>query len=226
VVTLEVKQEAEKRMNAEAETNPQVDILWHTVPFGHKDSYALEILGQVLSTRTGRLYKGLVLGTGVATEVWADQGSQKWAGYFNAGGEAREGRKPAEVEAAIYTEIEKLQKEDMPAEELQKVKNNFAAAEYRRLSSNFPILMQLVHNEGLGDWQEVNLAGEKIQAVTAADVKRVAGKYLTKENRSVATYVRKPGKTKPAESRRSGKTAEAGRKDQGSGMRNEEQGMI
>jgi hypothetical protein len=48
-------------MNAEAEANPQVDILWHTVPFGHKDSYPLAILAQVLSTRTGRLYKGLVL---------------------------------------------------------------------------------------------------------------------------------------------------------------------
>ncbi len=33
VVTLEVKQMAEKRMYAEAEANPQVDILWHTVPF-------------------------------------------------------------------------------------------------------------------------------------------------------------------------------------------------
>src|SRR6267142_902683 len=49
VVTLEIKQVAEKRMNAEAETNPQVDINWHTVPFAHRDSYALEILGQILS---------------------------------------------------------------------------------------------------------------------------------------------------------------------------------
>src|SRR5262249_19146858 len=32
VVTLEVPQTAEKRMNAEAEANPQVDVVWHTVP--------------------------------------------------------------------------------------------------------------------------------------------------------------------------------------------------
>ncbi len=192
VVTLEVKQMAEKRMDAEADTNPQVDILWHTVAFQHKDSYALEILGQILSTRTGRLYKNMVLGSGVATEVYADQGSQKWAGYFNAGGEVREGHKPAEVEQAIYENIDKLKTEDVPAEELQKVKNNFAAAEYRRLSSNFPILMHLVRNDGLGDWREINEAGPKIQAVTAADVKRVANAYFTPENRTIATYVRKP----------------------------------
>jgi predicted Zn-dependent peptidase len=195
VVTIEVKQVAEKRMYAEADTNPQVDLLWHTVPFGHKDSYALEILGQILSTRTGRLYKGLVLGSSVATEVYADQGSEKWAGYFNAGGEAREGHKPEEVETGILSNIEKLKNEEVPAEELQKVKNNFAAAEYRRLSSNMPILMHLIHNDGEGDWHEINEAGPKIQAVTAADVKRVVNQYFSKENRTVAIYTRKPGTT-------------------------------
>ncbi len=198
VVTLEVKQVAEKRMYAEAEANPQVDILWHTVAFEHSDSYPLEILGQVLSTRTGRLYKGLVLGSGVATEVYADQTSQKWAGYFNAGGEARDGHKPEEVEQGIYENIERMKKEDVPPDELQKVKNNFAAAEYRRLSSNFPILMHLIQNDGYGDWHEINEAGPKLQAVTAADVKRVANKYFSKENRTVAIYTRKPD-TRPPE---------------------------
>ncbi|MFN2385196.1 MAG: M16 family metallopeptidase [Thermoanaerobaculia bacterium] len=193
VVTLEVKQQAEKRMYAEAEANPQVDILWHTVPFGHKDSYPLQVLAQLLSTRTGRLYKGLVLGSQVATQTFASQNSQKYAGAFNAGGEVKEGKKPEDVEKGIYAEIEKLQKEPVPAEELQKVKNNFAAAEYRRLASNFPILVQLIVNDGMGDWREVNEAGPKVQAVTAADVQRVAKEYFTKENRAVAVYTRKPG---------------------------------
>jgi len=63
-------------MNAEAEANPQVDITWHSAAFKHRDSYALQILGQILSTRTGRLYKGLVLGSGVATSAYASQNSQ------------------------------------------------------------------------------------------------------------------------------------------------------
>lgn len=195
VVTLEVKQLAEKRMYAEADTNPQVDMMWHTVPFGHKDSYALQVLGEILANRTGRLYKNLVLGSGVATSVDAGQGSQKWAGYFDANGEAREGHKPEEVEQGILDEIAKLQKDDVPAEELQKVKNNFAAREYRRLSANFPILHQIIYYDGEGDWHEINEEGPKIQAVTAADVKRVAEKYFTKENRTVAIYTRKAGTT-------------------------------
>jgi predicted Zn-dependent peptidase len=191
VVTREVKQHAEKRLYAEADTNPQADILWHTVPFQHKDSYPLQILGQILSTRTGRLYKNLVLTNSLATEVWAHQISQRWEGFFNAGGEAREGRKPEEVEQGIYTILEQLKREEVPAEELQKVKNNFAAGEYRRLSANYPILMQVLHNDGEGDWREINDAGPKIQAVTAADVRRVATQYFTRENRSVAIYTRK-----------------------------------
>jgi predicted Zn-dependent peptidase len=194
VVTLEIKQPGEKRLYGEAEANPQVDVLWHTVAFGHPDSYALQILAQLLSTRTGRLYKGLVLGSKVATESSARQFSRKWAGFFNAGGEAREGHTPEEVEQAIYAEIEKIKTDPVPAEELQKVKNNFAANEYRRLSSNMAILFQLIFNAGLGDWREINAAGLKIQAVTAEDVRRVANTYLTRESRSVAIFTRKAPK--------------------------------
>ena len=193
VVTLEVKQVAEKRMNAEAETNPQVDIYWHTVAFGHRDSYALQVLAQLLSTRTGRLYKGLVLGSEVATDAFASQESRKWAGLFNAGGEAKEGHTPEEVEQGIYAELEKLKQGELPSEELQKVKNNFAAGEYRKLASSMPILMQLIQHDGHGHWREINEAGAKLQAVTAADVKRVAGEYFTKENRAVGIYTRKGG---------------------------------
>jgi len=193
VVTWEPPQPAEKRFYAEAEANPQVDILWHTVPFGHKDSYALEVLAQLLSTRTGRLYKGLVLGREVATQTFARQEPRRWAGLFNAGGEARDGHTPQEVEQAIYEELEKLKETEVPERELQKVKNNFAAAEYRKLASNNAILFQLIFNEGLGDWREINAAGPKIQAVTAADVQRVARRYFTRENRAVAIYTRKAG---------------------------------
>jgi predicted Zn-dependent peptidase len=80
----------------------------------------------------------------------------------------------------------------VPAEELRKVKNQFAAGEYRRLSANMPILMQLIQTDGLGDWREINAAAPKLQAVTAADVQRVANKYFTKENRVVGIYTRKP----------------------------------
>jgi predicted Zn-dependent peptidase len=193
VVTVEVAQVAAKRMYAEAEANPSADLNWHTVPFGHKDSYPLKVLAELLATHTGRLYKGLVLGSRAATEIYAEQQSQKWAGGFTAGGDAAEGKTPEDVEKGVLAELEKLKREEVPAEELQKVKNQFAAGEYRRLSSNTAILHQLIQTEGEGNWREINESAPKIQAVTAADVQRVARKYFTKENSYTGIYTRKAG---------------------------------
>ena len=199
VTTLEIPSVGEKRYYAEAETNPQVEIHWRTVGFGHRDSYALEVLQQLLLGRTGRLYKALVLGKQVATEAFAQQDSRKWAGAFAVGAEVKEGKTPLEVEQALEEEIGRIKVGDVPAEELQKVKNNFAAAEYRKLSANMPILFQLIFNEGLGDWREVNTGGAQIQAVTAADLRKVAVDYFKKENRAVAVYTRKAGAVADAE---------------------------
>jgi predicted Zn-dependent peptidase len=191
VTTLEPPQMAEKRLYAEAEANPQVEIVWHTVPFGHRDSYALEVLAQVLSDRTGRLFKGLVLAREIATDVTVRQDERKWAGLFRIHAEARDGRRAQELERAIYEELEELKTTLLPERELQKVKNQFAAYEFRKLTANYPILFQLLMYEGLGDWRAINEAGPKYQAVTAEDVQRVARHYFQTENRNVAIYRRK-----------------------------------
>ena len=109
------------------------------------------------------------------------------------GGEITEGNTPEQVEQEIYKLVEELKTKQVPQKELQKVKNNFAAAEYRRLSSNHPMLMQIMRSEGMGNWREINEAGPKLQSVTAMDLQRVAKKYFTKKNRAVAVYTRKPG---------------------------------
>jgi predicted Zn-dependent peptidase len=193
VVTLEPKQLGEKRFNAEAETSPTVRIWWKTVPFLHKDTPALDLLSDVLSGRTGRLYKGLVLGRQVANEVLAVIDPRKHAGIFMVETTVKDGKEPATAEAAVYEEIEKLRKDEVPPEELQKVKNAFKANSYRRLSSPFAIFLQLVSYDGLGDWRYINTSPERADAVTAADLRRVAREYLTKENRTVATFLRKEG---------------------------------
>ena len=200
MTTLPPKWEAEMRFAGEADTNPQVAVQWHTVPFQHRDAYALEVLAQLLNGRTGRLYKALVLpADAVATQASASQQSQKYAGSFGVSAEAKEGKGVEELEKGIHAVVEKLRTEAVPPEELQKVKNVFAAGAFRRLTSSMAMLFQLIFNDGLGDWREVNEGPKKVQAVTAEDVKRVANLYLTKENRAVAVYTRKAGAPPAAE---------------------------
>jgi predicted Zn-dependent peptidase len=193
VVTLEPKQIGEKRFNAEAETSPTVRIWWKTVAALHKDTPALDLLSDILTGRTGRLYKGLVLGRQVANASSASIDDRKYAGIFMVETTVKDGKEPAAAEAAVYEEIEKLQKQPVPAEELQKVKNAYKANAYRRLSSPFYVGFQLVRNEALGDWRLINTSAELADAVTAADLQRVAQQYLTKQNRTVATFLRKEG---------------------------------
>lgn len=193
VVTLETKQMAEMRMNAEADTQPQVEVRYHTVPFQHKDSYALDVLSSILNGRTGRLYKEMVEGSGVASSARAGQDSRKYAGYFSFEAETKGEAKPADLESAWYAQLKRLQNEPVGEKELQKVKNKAAADAYRRLQSNFFLLIQLASAEAAGDWSEINKESAKIQAVTAEDIKRVANKYFDPSNRSVATYTRKAG---------------------------------
>lgn len=193
VVTEEVPQRAEMRMLAEADAQPSVTVQYHTVPFGHSDSYALDMLTQILNGRTGRLYKGLVEGAEVASSASASQDSRKYAGAFAFNAEIKGDSTPEDLEEAWYEELERIQTEPIGERELQKVRNNVAADAYRRLQNNFFLMIQLGFAENMGDWKYINQEPKRLQAVTAEDIQRVAQKYFKPENRSVAIFRRKAG---------------------------------
>jgi predicted Zn-dependent peptidase len=191
VRTREVEQMAEKRMVAFAETNPQVEIRYHSVADGHVNEPALVVLGALLSGQTGRLYKSLVLDQQIATGVAAGQNGMKWEGYFELSGVAKPGIAPEQVEQALYREIEKFQKEKVGERELQKIKNQFAADNFRRLDSRFNLMMQILISDNNRGWRSLNEDPQKIAAVTVEDIQRVANIYFKPENRAVALYYTK-----------------------------------
>jgi predicted Zn-dependent peptidase len=194
MITTEMPQQAEKRFLAEADTNPEVVIRYHAVPFNHKDMYAFQLLADILNRRTGRLYASLVEGQQVAVgEPEASFEPKKYEGYFEVGAEVKEGKRPADVEVALEAELSKLGSEPVGDHELQKVKNQELANSFRRLQSNFFLMLQLLLYDSLDTWTYINESPAKVQAVTAADIQRVAGQYLTAEGRNVAVYVRKEG---------------------------------
>src|SRR5260370_20119376 len=144
VRTVEAPQLGEQRMSASAETNPEVRIRFNTVADGTKDETAFLILTTLLTDRTGRLYKSLVLEQQVANSAFAGHEGRKYEGFFEFRGVAKPGKTPEQVEQAIYKEIEKLQNEPVPERELQKVKNQQAATNFRSLQSGFSLMQQLL----------------------------------------------------------------------------------
>jgi predicted Zn-dependent peptidase len=148
------------------------------------------MLSELLNERTGRLYRGLVEGRGIAASARTASDTRKYAGLFSFEAEARGDAKPGQLEQAWYEELAKLQEAEVPERELRKVKNRVAAGNYRRLENNMSLLVQLAFYETLLDWREINEAPKKYEAVTAADIRRVANTYFKPANRSVATYTR------------------------------------
>ena len=74
----------------------------------------------------------------------------------------------------------------MTPDELQSVKTRVKASLLRQLESNQTLAFQLATVQTLfGDWRELFRSVDKIDKVTAADVRRVANATFTSQNRTV-----------------------------------------
>jgi predicted Zn-dependent peptidase len=194
VVTEEIEQLTERRMKAMADTNPSVTLRWHTVPFGNNDYYALDVMDSILNERTGRLYKSLVEEKQIATgQPYSSHNAMKYGGYLELGAEVADGVDHQVVEDALIFEIARLKEEPVGERELQKVKNQALAGSYRRLQSDFYLLLQLLLYDVWEDWSYLNESSARIQAVTAEDVQRVANTYFSETGLNALWYFRKEG---------------------------------
>jgi predicted Zn-dependent peptidase len=141
------------------------------------------------------LYKSLVLDKQLALNVEVDffpggVMGDRHAGVMNIYAEPKEEVSTAKVEKAIYEELEKLATESVDETELSKIKNNINADYIWASYSNFGLAYRLAVTQNMThDWQNLFRLRENLLAVTPEDIKRVASKYLTENNRTVATLV-------------------------------------
>jgi hypothetical protein len=124
---------------------------------------------------------------GGGLEVGAGQDSLKYAGAFRMSAEGISGVRAEQLEEAMYEVLEDLKKNPVPAEELQKVKNQMRVQNIRFLDlmSGIGMLFYLGRNAAMGDWTEANNHPDKCDLVTAEDIQRVANKYFGKNQRNV-----------------------------------------
>lgn len=193
VVTLEIPSKAEMRMFAECDCQPQVRVWYHTPPFAHEDSYALNVLSEILNGRTGRLYKKMVEEEGIASSAFAQLDARKYASAFAFQAETKGDATPEQLLASWEEVVADLRENPVEERELQKVRNQIVADQFRQLQSNFFLMVQLGYYEALDDWRYINEAPSRLQQVTADDIQRVIEKYFAKENRAIGFYTRKEG---------------------------------
>ncbi|HET6573382.1 MAG TPA: pitrilysin family protein [Fimbriiglobus sp.] len=168
---------------------------FNTVKSGNPDEYVLDLIEDILAGgKTSRLYRRLVEQERLVNAVGAGNSSGRYPGWFAVNVEMLQGKDRARAEAIVFEELEKLAKEPVTDAELRRVK--------RAALASFIFSRESVHNLAdlvsrtvlLHDVDYLKTYLDRLNAVTAADIRRVVAKYLTKPKSAVVWSVPAEGK--------------------------------
>ncbi|MGQ0693972.1 MAG: M16 family metallopeptidase [Nitrospiraceae bacterium] len=197
-LSAEPEQRGERRFLLKREAQVPFVMMGFRVPnYSSEDSFALDILESILSHgKSSRLYQSLVYDQKNSLAVGAEYSlMQADPSLFYFYSLVSPGAKVEVVEDALQREITRLQSEPPSELELQRAKNQVEASRIFEQDSNFRHAMLLGQSESIGaGWRRVDQFLDRIRAVTAKDVQRVAKQYLTSDNRTVGLLVPLPSK--------------------------------
>jgi zinc protease len=173
---------------------PVVNIAWHVPNYKSADAPALELLSTVLSEgRSSRLYrhlvydKRMVLGAGGEYSYTSLDPTLFWFYATLLPGQTAEA-----VEQALLAEVEQLKTEPVPAEELDRARNQIEASFVWQQDSVFSRAAVLGRYEMMGSWHLLDDFLPKLRAVTPADLQRVARLYFAVDRKNVSILLPAP----------------------------------
>ena len=178
--------ERRKTLSDPLARQPQYEAGYVTVPGNSPDFYALTLLGDVLSSgKTSRLYQALVE-KDLAVGVGAGPDESTGPGLFTVSASLPPNGDVAGVEAVLDQEIARIQTDGVTPDELATAKVQERVGAVRGLQTALGRAEQLgLYAVQFHDPNRVNTLLPDLQKVMAADVQRVAQKYLVPANRSV-----------------------------------------
>jgi zinc protease len=206
----EPPQRGERRVNlAGPGSTSYLQVAYHAPAASDPDFFPMAVLSTILTgasgmnlfsgsppNRTSRLYKALVE-TELAASVSGGLPPTLDPYLYRIAATARSGKTPGQVEEALETEIERVLKEPISAEELETA--------IKQTKAQFAYSSESVTNQGywLGyssivadiGWFETFLSN--LEAVTVDEVQRVASAYLEPRNRTVGHYLGQAGAAGP-----------------------------
>jgi zinc protease len=200
---VEPVQKAEKRVKFYDNVQlPGVILAYHTPKQGTHDYYAIQMLTQLMSTgKSSRFTKEVVDKQEKAVQAAAFDLGNEEPGLAIMLGIANMGISAEDLEKSMLAEIEKLKKDGISDEEYSKLQNQ---SETDFIEQNQKVLgvasnLATYYTFG-GNADLINTELERYKKVTKDDIKRVANKYFTKENRLVVYYLPKSEENKAQES--------------------------
>ncbi|MBP1148355.1 MULTISPECIES: pitrilysin family protein [unclassified Methylocaldum] len=191
----EVEQLGARRMTVRLPAKLPYLVMGYKTPalrtIGEEDweAYALEVAAGILDGgNSARLSSRLVRGQQVAASAGAGYNLySRLSNLFTLEGTPAQGKTLQALEKALGEEIRRLQDEPVSAAELARVKAQVLAHHIYQRDSMFYQAMQLGMTETVGlGWKTVQEYVDKVNAVTAEQVQKVARKYLIDDRLSVA----------------------------------------
>ncbi|NQT35670.1 insulinase family protein [bacterium] len=194
MTVVEPEQNGERRIQVEFDAEPRLGIGFHVPVAPHPDSYALTMIDYILSAgRTSRMYKSIFVEQSLtaSSPSTGQEPADRYPNLFYVEATPKAPHTTEEVETAILEEIEKLKDEPVTDRELERIRNRFKMHQLSRMGSNYALAFTI--NSAFvnrGDWRSVTEDFNRLEKVTADDIQRVAKKYFTAKNRTVAILVK------------------------------------
>jgi zinc protease len=192
VIIKEPPQEADKRVILRREAQlPYVAIAYHVPSFPHPDSFALEVMSQILAGgKSSRMYQKIVYQEQMALEAGADYAfSSKDPFLFFFYAQALPGHTPEKIEARLLQELETWEKVPPTQEEIERAKNQIEASFIFAQDSIFYQANLLGKYQTLGNWKDLNAFLPGIRAVQSSDLLRVYQTYFKGRNKTVGILI-------------------------------------
>ena len=162
---------------------------YHRPSLNHPDNATYEAIASLLSDgRTSRLYKSLVETQKIALTAEGFNGfpGDKYPNLIMFYALSAPGQTLESVQNGIQAEIQRLKTESVSATDLSRIKTNARASLLRSLDSNSGMAQELMEYQiKTGTWRNLFKQLDEINAITPADIQRVATKTFTPENRTI-----------------------------------------
>ena len=149
-----------------------------------------DLISDVLSQgKSSRLYRNLVKEQQLFTDINAYNYGSIDQGMFVIEGRLNEGVAVETADEAIWTELDRLNKELVSEDELTKVKNKYESTFEFSEMSLLDKAMNLAFYELLGDANDLNKEIEKYHAVSREDLKRISQSLFQREKSTTLYYL-------------------------------------
>jgi predicted Zn-dependent peptidase len=187
VIEVEPPQRGEKRIEINFDAEPALSIAFHKPAMPDLDDYRADMLMDILAGgATSRLYQRLVVRDQLASrvQIYGAPGS-RYANLLVISASPRYPHSAAEVEQAIYAELDKLKTEPVSLAELTRARNRLVTDSLRQMRSNEGLARMLSSYAALGDWHYLLTYADTLEEIDPPQLMSFARRYFTASNRTL-----------------------------------------